>query len=122
MYAFANNSNAHLDYFPRQINWLEFDPNASHLRSSCDLEGAEKTAQGSDSHAPFAAMRCFLAQTRDDHDVTKRNLARSSERLEDIFSFIRDRQLYQIAGMTSLGGAALPLRTICKRRAHLRSE
>lgn len=28
---------------------------------------------------------------RDAHDVTRRQLARSNERLEDIFSFIRDR-------------------------------
>jgi hypothetical protein len=33
------------------------------------------------------------ADEREAHDITKRKLARSNERLEDIFSFIRERAL-----------------------------
>lgn len=35
----------------------------------------------------------MYAQEREDHDITKRKLARTNERLEDLFSFIRDREL-----------------------------
>ena len=37
----------------------------------------------------------MYAQERDNHEVTKRKLARSNERLEDIFSFIRHRKLLE---------------------------
>lgn len=41
----------------------------------------------------MAAYASRYADERDAHDVTRRQLARSNERLEDIFSFIRDRGL-----------------------------